>query len=131
MGSLSGTNGKSKPPKKASKNDFRFINHSLSKSDEEWLEAADLDAEYDFTLVCDLVAEGYKFSLSHDERNQTYVASLTDRAEGSAFYNSCLTGRGASAIDALHALLYRHVHLAQGDWAFFDQPAGRNPSRYS
>jgi hypothetical protein len=112
------------------KPDFRFINYDLSKADKEWLASADLDAEYPLALVCDLVAEGYKFGLSFDDRNQSYVASLTDRSESSTFYNSCLTGRGATALDAWCSLAYRHLHLAQGDWTMFNQSGNREPSRF-
>lgn len=125
-------NGKSKPKKKerTSEAKFRFINYHLSKKDEEWLEAADLDTEFDFSLVRGLVEEGYKFSLSNDERNHTFVASITDRQEGSPFYNACLTGRGSTPLDAWYALAYRHLVLAQMDWSFFGDGSNGPAARF-
>jgi hypothetical protein len=66
--------------------------------------------------------EGYKFSLSYDDKNATCVASITDRQPASAFYNCCLTGRGSTPAHAFAALLYRHLVLAETDWSFFGQP---------
>lgn len=124
------------PPKKSRKSkngtskEFRFINHDLDSKDKEWLEACDLDTEFPLTSLSDLVEAGYKFSLSNDVRNNTFVASITDRDEGSAFYNACLTGRGATPVDAWYSLCYRHLVLAQGDWAFFSEPGKRGTSRF-
>lgn len=123
MGTYGNGKSKTKGGKQASEPPFRFINYDLSKGDKDWLRAADCEAEFSAEMVEDLVREGYKFSLSLDARNQSFVASLTDRAEGSSFKNSCLTGRGASPSAARHALLYRHFHLAGGDWSYFGSAA--------
>lgn len=100
-----------------------WINYDLTSADKEWLSSAELDVELPASLVDDLVMEGYKFSISSDARNNCFVASLTDKFTGGAFENHCLTGRGATPAAARVSLLYRHVVLAQGDWAFFNQPA--------
>lgn len=131
MGSLSGTNGKQKGKKSGSEERaFRFINYTLSKQDGEWLESADLETEFPLSLVCELATEGYKFSVSFDGKNQCYLASLTDRDEGSPFYNSCLTGRGSTPVDAFHALLYRHLVLSERDWSFFGDTGNRTTGKY-
>lgn len=113
-----------KPPK------FRFINYDLTGDDKLALEALDLDAEFPLTLPCDFAMEGYKYSLAHDARNHCFIASLTDRVEASAFENSCLTGRGATPLDAFHSLCYRHLVLAQGDWSFFGDGEAEDAGRY-
>jgi hypothetical protein len=101
---------------------FRFINHSLSAKDIEQLNSLDLGLEFPYGLLDELVMEGYKFSLSYDDKNATCVASITDRQQASAFYNCCLTGRGSTPAHAFAALLYRHLVLAETDWSFFGQP---------
>lgn len=114
-------NGAKNGKPKAGTPKFRFINYELTMPDKEWLADADVETEFPADLVDDLVMEGYKFSLSVDQRNSCFVASLTDREAGSPFENCCLTGRGASPAAARISLLYRHVHLAAGDWQYFNQ----------
>lgn len=129
MGTLSGTNGKSKPKKEVSNAPkFRFINHAFDKQQREDLAAMDVGVEFPTEVVDGLVAEGYKYSLSFDAGNQSFVASLTDRDDASAFYNVCLTGRGSTPSNARASLLYRHFNIAQGDWSALDQvPSSERP----
>lgn len=109
---------------------FGFINYRLSRDDVSALEALDCDAEFPYGLIDEFVLEGYKFSSSYDEKNQTCIASLTDRVSGSAYENKCLSGRGATPADAWHALCYRHLVLAQSDWAFFGSSDDSETPRY-
>lgn len=109
---------------------FRFINHDLSAEDQERLGAMDCAEEFPASLVDDLVEEGYKYSLTYDAGNHTFIASLTDKSKGSVFTNSCISGRGSSAINARYSLLYRHISIAQGDWAVFDQIEDKEPPAF-
>jgi hypothetical protein len=109
---------------------FRFVNYTLNKEDLERLKSLDLDTEFPLELSLDLVMEGYKFSLAYHEQNSTYTASITDRVPGGAFENACLTGRGATALNAWHALAYRHFALSQEDWSFFGDGQDTNTSEY-
>lgn len=131
MASYADKNGKSKKPPKAAQPAFRFINHNLVKADEEWLEAAELETEFPLALMLELALEGYKVSIGLDSKNATYVASITDRAEGGAFYNACLTGRGGSPLDAWYAVAYRHFKVAEGDWSVLDFGERETPRRFS
>lgn len=131
MGSLSKTNGKSKPPKeRKNEREFEFVNYTLTSADKEWLERADCGAEFPLDSVLELVHEGYKFSLSPDVKNASYVASITDREQASEHFNRCLTGRGATPIDAWHALAYRHFVVARDGWHVFASSGNALPSRY-
>lgn len=117
-------NGKSKP-KTEKRNDaptFRFISHNFSTRQLEELEEFLAAGEFSQVDLGELVLQGYKFSLSFDDKNSCFIASLTDRQAGSPSENSCLTGRGSSALAAQYALFYRHFALASEDWTFFDQP---------
>jgi hypothetical protein len=113
------SNRKAKTSAKSPEPKFRFLNYTLTKEDLDELRSLDLEAEFPRTLVDELVLEGYKFSLSHDARNATFVASITDRAPSSAFQNACLTGRGSTPATAWYSLAYRHFVLATDDWSFF------------
>lgn len=98
-----------------------WINYTLTQQDKERLQDKSLVDELLRFSVDDLVFEGFKFSLSRDEKNSCFVASLTIREGDSSSPSRCLTGRGATPADARVSLLYRHLVLAQGDWSFFSQ----------
>lgn len=130
MGTLSGTNGRTKQASKSSPPSFRFLNYSLNRKDIEWLEASDVDVDLPDTLVDELVTQGYKYSLSYDAGNVTYVAAVTDRSPDSAFQNVCLTGRGATPRDARVSLLYRHYVASAEDWAVLDSGSTATRNKY-
>jgi len=119
---------KSKP--KETERAFRFINHTLTTEQKNDLRSMDSSIEFPAEMVDALVGEGYKYSLSFDERNQSFVAAITDRDTASAFYNACLTGRGSTADNARVSLLYRHFHLAQGDWSALTTASGHDVSDF-
>jgi len=112
--------------KKGSKNvpEFRFINHSLSKEDQEQL-AGYLEAgEYTIEDVFQAVESGYAFKLSPDSYGGGYRSHFICLDEASADFNACLAGRGATPIDAIYALLYRHLVLAPDGWSQLDSSTG-------
>jgi len=96
-----------------------WLNYDLTAQDQERLrDKALVDNLHRFSLD-DLIVEGFKFSLGPDERNNCYVAALTQKRESDPHYNHCLSGRGATPAHARISLLYRHLVLAEGNWAFF------------
>lgn len=95
---------------------YRFVNIQLSADDRRWLEAADLSIEFPLSAIVDLVAQGYKFSLSEDARNNSYLATLTDIREDSITSKHILSGRGRDGLMAWHSLAYRHFHLLRDGW---------------
>ena len=104
--------------------DFKFVNVRLDKADQEWMGAANLADEFPLTGVISLATEGYKFSLSEDAANHSYVASLTDRRAGSPTEKHILTGRGSTPIDAWFSLCYKHLVKCQEDWGPFATDSG-------
>lgn len=119
-----GVNDRAQDKQEAKKNgarlsDFRFINYDLSSEDKEQLKSMDCAFEFTTEVVEGLVQEGYKYSLTYDPNNHSFIASLTDKSPGSDFINACLSGRGSSAANARYSLLYRHLVVSQGDWGVF------------
>ena len=96
--------------------DYRFVNVRLSSDDKARMADLHLDVEFPLSTILDIVAEGYKFSVKEDSKNQTYVASLTDGREDSPAYRAILTGRGSSALNAWYSLAYRHIVLLPDGW---------------
>lgn len=122
-------NSKQKKPRKGNTNarEFRFVQHSFSTAQQEDIQGY-LDAgEWSFQDVVDCVEGGYAFKLAPDPNGGGFRAHFIDTDEKSADYNSCLTGRGAVPIDAIYALLYRHLVLAPGGWGVLDNGGQSRP----
>ena len=107
--------------------EFRFINHDLTAAQQEDLAGYFEAGEWSFDSVVPLVEQGFAFKLSQDARGSGYRAHLIDHTEGSPDFNACLSGRGATPIAALYALLYRHFVLAPDGWAALDGGNGSSP----
>lgn len=108
----------------------RYITYDLTADDKEWLASADLEAEFPQSEIDALVASDYKFSLSFDARNHTFIATLTDKNPSSAWAGYSLSGRGATASDARFSLLYRHMVVAAGDWGRLSTGGGGSAPRF-
>lgn len=109
--------GKSAGKKSPSGPPFQgYLNHNLSAMDKENLSAMDLHSEFPESAIFDLAHEGYKFSIRRDDKNNCFMASLLDADEASPNAGWCLVGRGANAVDAWHALAYRHFVVFSDGW---------------
>lgn len=103
---------------------YTFYNVGLSSDDKAWLADADRAVEFPLTEIISMVSEGYKFSLREDEKNNTFVASLTDLRSESPNNKVILSGRGSTAINAWHALAYRHMVLLVDGWGDVEAAEG-------
>jgi len=111
--------------KKAAKKqvkDWRYVNYTLSKSERdialEWgrSEAVSLWQKCD-----EIVAGGYKITLSEDKMNKCVTASLTAKGEEHENYGMTLSGKGASTEDALIMVAYKHLVALEGNWEFDEE----------
>jgi len=99
-----------------------FINVRISDEDKA---AFDLwAAETESTMWVDfqeLVAKGFKFSLSYDGKGDFYLATFT--AAGRALIGidlrCCLTARAPEWEVAIHLLMFKHEVMARGDWGTY------------
>lgn len=110
---------KKRNSKSTSKNNqYSFVNVSLSQADKDAVEAWALENEPDFPIVIDdLLYGNYKLSLSWDDYNDCYTASLTCRSETDVNTGLILTGRSSTAFQALAVVLYKHVvYFDSGEW---------------
>lgn len=94
-----------------------FINHDLSKADEENLESMDLETEFPLVeMLEELSRDGYKVTFTPPDRSGTYLVTVMDRSEGSDTCGYALCGRGRSLVDAWYAFAYRHVVVFPNGW---------------
>lgn len=121
-----GTNGGGQPSVSGQR--LQFVDGYLDKDDLAWLEdhASESDA-----LILDLITESGNYggmSCKFDEKSGKYLAILF--GGGTPEFNSgyALTSRGASPIDALYALAYKHLIKFRRAWA---SVAGSAGNRYS
>jgi len=104
------------PARPSTSSGYTFVNINLSKVDKEWLANADLAAEFPPEWLFDLVQEGFKISVNEDQKNNTYVCSITDVREKSETHKCILSGRGTTALNAWYAVAYRHFRVAETNW---------------
>lgn len=69
-----------------------------------------------WTNVLDMLGEGYKLSLSWDDYNQAFIASMTGKPECGRNAGLTLTARGGVIEGAVAALWYKHNDVLGGDW---------------
>lgn len=97
--------------------DYVFVDTYLNQSDEQWLEDnRDVSDEYVLSLITEL-AEGFKLSVSFDQRSKLFLATLTDSSVGSPNRGKIRTARASTAFDAIYALYYKLRHKSpDGLW---------------
>ena len=126
MTKKAGSNGKGK----SGFGDYWFVEVRLSEEDKQTLETREWTDHEQFDSIRGLVAEGYKFSLNEDSKNQSFIATLTDNREGSAAYHGILSGRGATPFNAVCSLLYKHYALLGETWPVDYKDGGRGASLF-
>jgi hypothetical protein len=99
-----------------------FVNLELSKEQRTQLKEMFVDAlDLDMALA-EIFDDGTKITLKFDDRNDCYVAfGFAPADSDNAGY--VLTGRGGSATRALRELVYKHLHILNGDWASYHNRA--------
>lgn len=70
----------------------------------------------------DLIAVGYKMTVSYDEIHTTWNVSLTGRKDTGKNQGLTLTGRGGSEAAAYVSLWYKHEIVLKRDWSSQAQP---------
>lgn len=70
----------------------------------KWLAAHEKDWD---TLAVAIVQSGWKTSFSWDDYNDCFIASCTQRDDGVANYNVCVTSRSENMFEALMLNIYK------------------------
>lgn len=96
-----------------------FVSSELTRAQQEGWETWEAEREpsqLDEDLT-GLLNQGYELRIM--PRAQGWVAMLTDRKLESQGMPFILSGWAGTGVDALSCLLYKHLALASGDWAWF------------
>ena len=93
-----------------------FVSCELTVEDKKALREGAMTYEDAWEGLLDIIPEGYKLSISWDEKNDTFTASLTAGAGTGGNAGWCLTGRGASFDGAIISLGYKHFTKLRRDW---------------
>lgn len=94
-----------------------FVNIRLN--DDELDEAKLWIREHETEIVSRLtddLAEGFKFSLSYDHDNQSFIATYTGRGWMRSNERCAMSARAGTWFEAIGLLVWKHHEHAQGDW---------------
>lgn len=95
-----------------------FVDIPLSEAQKADFKSWNVEADDILAAVASVVTDGYKVTLSHDEKHGTYQASLTCLADGDPNRGFTMSGRAGDPLKALAVALYKHLEIAQGGvWA--------------
>lgn len=92
---------------------YEFINLRIdSETKAEFDKWARQHAEDYFVDFHQLIVAGWKHSLSWDDANQCFIASMTCNSEGSRYYRKVFTGRADAPDEAILLVLYKVLVIA-------------------
>lgn len=94
----------------------KFVSCSLSEEDKAHVKEHLLGSSDILDKLEDLCREGYKISVSFDERSDAVGAFMTRVSQGDPHTGWTLTARAPFAVAALTVLLYKHFEMLKEDW---------------
>lgn len=103
--------------------EYSFAQLSLSVKDKEqfkeWFKEVAVDFE---NLLAGYILSGHKQSITYDDKNQCYIASITCNNEKSVNYRKILTSRSDVLLEALLLNVFKaYVLLDDGPWPIEDK----------
>lgn len=95
---------------------FEFIRVELTHEQKEYFIEGVRSGSLTMEAALGLVETGLKLSITRDDQNKCYIATLSDNRAGSPARYKCLSARGATTAIALCAVYYKHFFILEGDW---------------
>lgn len=100
-------------------NAMEFVNCVLTQEQDKaftsWYESKDRKAN---AAIDESFADGYRVSVSWDDFNQTFIASLTYKGDKGDNKGKCLTARSDDWLESIAMVVYKHhVIFNQGAWS--------------
>lgn len=95
-----------------------FVNYRLDKDEKKACEAwFEKQKAIEDDLVVEILQSNHKITMSFDGNNDSFISSLTGKAEDCNNSGTCLTSRGSTPRQALWANLYKfHIVFKKGVW---------------
>lgn len=93
-----------------------WVSCDLDESEKKHLKANKMPGEQLVNALSQLVDDGYKVSVSKDEKNDCVGAFLTAPKVLYDNQNVVLSSRGPDVDGALRVLMYKHFEILKGDW---------------
>lgn len=101
---------------------YEFINYRLTSEHREacvkWVESADING---LQALSELAADGYKLSVSHSEKLNATIATMTNNNGPKDFQGKILSIRARDGYEAIMRLFWLHYVMADSDWANITQ----------
>jgi len=103
-----------------------FINVRLDDEQKqtfiEWFEEGDGTVH---VYLEDILAEGMKVAFAYDRENQCHIVTFTGALVGGSNERYCATSRAGTLTECLALAVWKHVHLAAGDYGSYRPASGK------
>jgi hypothetical protein len=93
---------------------IEFVNIRLGATEVRHLQSLGWSDEQAIWAFLELVEAGYKLSLTSDNKNDTYIATLVGHGDNCPNKGKGLSGRGPTPAEAIKSLLYKHTVICDG-----------------
>lgn len=103
----------------------RWVKCDLSEDQKNDLKQREISDTDTMGAVQGMLSEGFKVSISYDERSDCFGAYATAPKEAFGSGTVCLSARAPLLAQALSVLLYKHFEVLREDW----RQAGSEESR--
>lgn len=101
--------------------EYRFTDEDKKKF-KEWLAAEDGTA----SAILKTIENDYRITLSYDDYNEAYQASISTKDDSSPNAGYVLVGRGADWYKALLQAVYKHYVIMRGDWLNYTKSVSKD-----
>lgn len=102
----------------------RWVKCDLSPDEKDDLKKREVSVTAVIASLADVIGEGFKISVSYDERSDCVGAYLTAPKESGLGGAVCLSARAPTLETALAVLLYKHFEVLREDWSSADSEGG-------
>jgi len=93
-----------------------FVNCELTAEDKATFKVWDVDFGDAFDLLVGRVTEGYRLSVSHNKKNDSFIASLTGSEDCGDNAGYTLSAFGKDIATAMRVLAYKDGFILEGVW---------------
>jgi len=111
------------PPRKQASKPFEadgwkgFVNVEIPEAQKDQVKSLRNKPDELWRVILDLVENGYKMSVTCDQKYSLYNLSLTCKNPKDVNNGYTLSGRGGTLLGAMASFVYKHATILEGAWA--------------